>query len=157
MPDDDFHDSVDTSHLLLIVTGAHLRAETADRPLAYMLQERMELWLDEHEDAMNVLLHPVVCSDLWYLNQPAMQRRPTISLGGPGVNALSAYLSNKLPAAFVRENELVVQLDAEFVDLRACVWGMDHPLTSEAVEVFSTKYLEAYLRAVVTQVEPVEE
>ena len=33
---------IDTSKLLLIVVGAHLRAEMADRPLAYRLCDRIK-------------------------------------------------------------------------------------------------------------------
>ena len=37
--------NIDTSQLLLIVVGAHLRAEVADRPLAYWISGRIEDWL----------------------------------------------------------------------------------------------------------------
>jgi len=45
----------------------------------------------------------LVCSDVWYLNNDPLRSRPTISIGGPGVNALSAYLADKLPSAFAIE------------------------------------------------------
>lgn len=141
---------------MLIVVGAHLRAEVADRPLAYRLRERIHAWLERFGTGINVPLVPVVCSDIWYMNQEALQQRPTISLGGPGVNALSAYYGQKLPAAVVRENEMVIQLDPEFTDLRVCIWGMNHDLTIAALELFIRKYLDGYLRAVITQVEPEE-
>lgn len=146
----------DVSHLLLIVVGAHLRAEMADRPIAYRLRTRINQWIRRHEEDMNVSPVPVVCSDIWYVNQQALQQRPTISIGGPGVNALSAYFSNKLSPALVHDNHMVIQLDPEFVDLRVCVWGMDHAQTVEAVDVFAQKYFDGYLRAVATQVEPHE-
>ena len=77
-------------------------------------------------------------------------------MGGPGVNALSAYYSQKLPTALVRDNQIAIQLDPEYIDLRVCLWGMNHQLTVEALRLFTDKYLEEYLRAVVTQVEPQE-
>ncbi len=143
-------------NLLLIVVGAHLRAEVADRPLAYRLSQRVKKWLKAHDDRMNVSLMPVVCSDIWYVNQRDLQSLPTVSVGGPEVNALSAYFANKLPTAWVRDNHMLVQLDPEYVDLRVCVWGADHRLTVAAVDVFCEQYLEGYLRAVATQVEPTE-
>jgi len=79
---------------------------------------------------------------------------PTITLGGPGVNALSAYLADKLSPALVRDEKLLIQLDPDFVDLRVGIWGFDHALTAEALDLFINKYLDSYLTAVATQVEP---
>ena len=146
--------ALDTSSLLLIVVGAHLRAEIADRPLAYRLQERIQHWLESHRCDLGVEIQPVVCSDVWYVNQPALQRRPTISLGGPGVNALSAYYAQKLAAALIHDDQMMIQLDPEFVDLRASAWGVDHEKTVRVLDLFMSKYLDGYLRAVATQVEP---
>lgn len=144
----------DAARLVLIVTGAHLRAEVADRPLAYKLRTRIEDWAQQHSGVLDQPIAAVVCSDVWYLNQQDLQRHPTISLGGPGVNALSAYYFKKLTAAYVREDEMIVQLDPEYVDLRVCVWGRDHERTAAALAVFTQRFLDGYLRAVVTQVEP---
>lgn len=145
---------IETSHLILIVVGTHMRAEAADRPLAYKLREQIHAWLEEHSPGLNVPLTAVVCSDLLYMNDPSLQDRPTICLGGPGVNRLSAFYAEKLPAAIVRDNKMIIQLDTEFIDLRVCVWGMNHDLTTQALDVFTRKHLPLYLRAVATQVEP---
>lgn len=142
------------SHFLLIVTGAHLRAEAADRPLAYQLCRRIETWFGQHDQLTTLVFVPLVCSDIWYLNNEDLHGHPTISLGGPGVNALSAAWAQRVPFALLRENQMVIQLDPEFVDLRASVWGMNHDLTVEAVQMFKSKYLDEFLRAVATQVEP---
>lgn len=146
--------ALDPANLLLIVVGAHLRAEMADRPLAYRLAERVRAWLEKHGHALNVPIVPVVCSDIWYVNDEDLQPRPTISIGGPGVNALSAYFHDKLKTAAAVDDQFMIQLDPEFIDLRACVWGMDHALTVKALDVFVKKYLDGYMRAVATQVEP---
>lgn len=147
-------DGTDTSNLVLVVVGAHLRAEVADRPIAYGLCQRVEQWVKTHRQKMNISLLPVVCSDVWYVNQPTLQQRPTISIGGPGVNALSAYYADKLQSVLVHDDHKIIQLDPEFVDLRVSIWGMNHELTVSVVELFMTKYVDLYLRAVVTQVEP---
>ena len=149
--------NIDTTQLLLIVVGAHLRAEVADRPLAYWISGRIEDWLEKYQDELNSPFLPVVCSDVWYVNHEQLQQRPTICIGGPGVNALSSYFRKDLATALILEDKLIIQLDPEFVDLRVCIWGMNHTLTHEAVETFTTKYLDQYLRAGATQVEPHDE
>jgi hypothetical protein len=145
------------AQLLVIVVGAHLRAEVADRPLAYRLKQAVELWLEAPARRLNVPLTPVVCTDIWYLNHEALQQRPTISIGGPGVNALSAFYASRLTSAATRANEMVIQLDPEFVDLRASIWGLNHQLTVEALQFFVEHFMDGYLRACATQVEPKED
>ena len=147
----------DLDQLLLIVVGSHLRAEMADRPLAYRLRRQIIDWTEENRALMDPdcePLVPVVCSDIWYLNQQELQRRPVISIGGGGVNVLSGYLTRKLPYAMGRDDEMMVQLDGEYIDLRVCLWGVDNDYTAESVALFEDQYLEQFLRAVVTQVEP---
>ena len=147
-------DRIETSRLLMIVVGAHLRAEIADRPLAGRLRDNIQSWLRERGTKINAPFLPLICCDIWYLNQERLHQCPTISVGGPGVNALSAFFQNRLNAAFVRDNHLIIQLDPEFVDLRACIWGVNHELTVTALETFDGKYLDRYLRAVASQIEP---
>ncbi len=134
---------------MLIVTGSTPRAETADRPLAYRLRERMLALLNaasaEDPDARAVSV--VVCSDLWYLNADGLRGRPTISVGGPGVNALSAHLRGRIPVAFAVEDVLMVQVDLDFVDLSACCWGADHRATVLALDAFVQRYLDQFMQA----------
>ncbi|WP_145076256.1 hypothetical protein [Poriferisphaera corsica] len=143
---------------LLIVTGSHLRAETADRPLAYKLQTKIEEWLTEHEQFLNVNIDPIVCSDIWFLNNQDLQQRPVICIGGPGVNALSAYFAKFIPESAEDETtgepRVLIQIDPEFTDLHACIWGTNHELTTKGLDLFSEQYLDPYLRAVANQVEP---
>lgn len=146
--------NIEQANLLLIVVGAHLRAEALDRPLAYRLCDHVQNWLNERAERLNIGLLPLVCSDIWYVNHPPLHKRPTITVGEPGVNALSAYLADRLNPALVRDERLLIQLDPDFVDLRVSIWGSDYDLTAEAMDLFISKYLEAYLTAVATQVEP---
>jgi hypothetical protein len=139
---------IDPNGLLLIVVGAHLRAEFTDRPLAYRLREQVLRWQDQslgEDDAKP--LRPVVCSDVWYLNSTELAARPTVCIGDPNVNAASAMLATRMPTAFVIENTLRVHLDLEFIDLRACMWGANHSATASAVDVFVERYLDGFLRA----------
>jgi hypothetical protein len=143
--------------VVLIVVGARLRAEQADRPLAQKLQKRIRRWLARHEETLHTHIEPIVCSDVWYLNSDELQARPTISIGGPGVNALAAYFAQDLEDEPEDQNQVLIQIDPEFTDLRVSIWGMNHALTSKGLDVFSREYLDGYLRAVATQVEPREE
>ena len=145
---------VDVDRLLPIVTGIQLNAELGDRPLAYRIEAEVRTLLakllDPPEPDEPPRLTPVVVSDVFYLNHDAMQTRPTVSIGGPGMNAVSAMLVNELPTAAAIENVLVVQMDLEGNDARCAVWGMNHLDTVRAVELFLSKgYLESFLRSVV--------
>lgn len=139
---------IQTDQLILIVTGAHLRAEAIDRPIAYHLRHQIAGWLARHDqpespDRPRVL----VCSDVWYLNNDPLRSRPTISIGGPGVNALAAYLRDKLPSAFTVEDVLMVQADLDFVEVLASCWGVDAGATAAAVDAFVERYLDAFMDA----------
>ena len=138
----------DPQQMLLVVVGSHLKAEINDRPLAYRLREAILRWQDQHHDADDgPPLRPVVCSDVWYLNTPDLQDRPTVSIGDPQVNAASAMLSTHVPTAFVIENTLRVHVDQEFLDLRTCMWGANHSATASAIDLFVERYLNDFLRA----------
>ena len=146
---------IDPECLLPIVTGVQLNAELGDRPLAYRIEAEMKRRLAELLPPPGPAggppaLVPVVVSDVFYLNSEPLRGRPTLSIGGPGVNAVSASLVNDLPAAVAIENVLVVQMDLEMNDPRCAVWGMNHLDTVRAVELFIAKgYLETFLKGVV--------
>lgn len=146
---------IDTDRLLCIVTGVQLKAELGDRPLAYRVEQEARRLLKEllpppPPDDPLPLLSPVVISDVYYLNNDDLQGRPVISIGGPGVNAVSNALVNDVPTAVAIEDSLLVQMDVEMNDLRCAVWGMDHLQTVQAVDLFIAKgYLEVYVRGVV--------
>ncbi len=144
-PPDDTPVTASTDRLLLVVVGAHLRAEQSDRPLGYRLRESIVQWQAGHPEARP--LQPILCTDLWYLNAEDLMVRPTISVGAPELNAVSAFFANRLPTALVIDDSLQVQLDPEFVTLRACVWGVDEQATASSVDLFETRYLDAFLRS----------
>lgn len=87
----------------------------------------------------------VVCSDVWWLNTEEAQRLPTVSVGAPEVNALSAYLAVRLPSAFSIENALAVLLDLDSPNLQACCWGASPVGTASAVDAFTDRYLGAFV------------
>jgi len=142
-------DALAVQRLLLIVTGAHLRAEAYDRAIAYRLRERIIARLnDRYGPEKHGKPHPIsplVCSDMWYLNNEPLRSRPTVSIGGPDVNALTAYLADKLPSVLAVEDVYIVQMDPELVDVAACCWGAEAGATLAAVEAFEERYLEEFL------------
>ncbi len=131
-----------------------MRAEVADRPLAYQLSDHIEQWRLRHASTMNVELGSLVISDIWFLNNTALHQQPTISIGGPTVNALTAAWQSSLPFVLLREDELAIQLDPHYVELRGSIWGMNHSLTADALSLFKNTYCDRFLRAVATQIEP---
>jgi len=158
---------VDEVNAVLIVVGSHLRAEECDRPLAYGLKARIEHWRDMHKQQLDVPLTPLVCTDLWYLNHADLQKRPTICVGGPAVNALAAINANQSDedeanaqqeAKEVKpkpdEPRVMIMIDPDFTHLRVGIWGTNTELTEKGIQIFCDRYLDGYLRACVTQVEP---
>jgi hypothetical protein len=121
----------DLDHMILIVTGASFRAEEKDRPLAYRISEEVAKRLGP-ESAWRA----EVISDVLYINDNQLSRCPTISIGGPGVNGLSAMLYRELPSVLTIDNVLLIQMDVDLNDVRCCFWGMDHDQTVEALELF---------------------
>ncbi len=130
--------------LIMIVVGSSLHAEVGDRPTAYRLARRVEDHLEQIEGTRARCL---VCSDLWYLNDAPLRHCPTISLGGPNRNALTAYLRDKVPSAFAIDGSLLVQVDLSYGQLDACCWGADDRLTAEAVDAFTERYLPQFVDA----------
>jgi hypothetical protein len=148
---------VDVDRLIWIVTGVQLNAELGDRPLAYRVEQELKARLVESlpPTAPGELpaLVPAVISDVYYLNSEDedVQSRPTISIGGPGMNALSAAWTKELQTIVAIENTLVVQMDLEMSDPRCAVWGMNHLDTVRAVDLFIAKYLDVFVRGVIAQ------
>ena len=122
---------------IFLVTGSTLRAEEMDRPLAYFIRQRISQ-IDDR---------PVyVISDYRYLYENSFKRYPTISIGGPGINALGQKWLEDLPVAMADEGAFYLQLSEDGSEpLRASIWGMDHEATRVAVATFLENYLERFL------------
>ncbi|MBX3363347.1 MAG: hypothetical protein KF866_01170 [Phycisphaeraceae bacterium] len=136
-------DPIDPDALVLIVVGAHLAAERWDRPLATHLAGCLA-GLNTTDDPADQLC-PMVCTDLWYLNDDTLRRRPTISLGAPDVNALTAYWADKLPSAYTVEGVLTVQLDVEWNEPAVACWGISPSATARAVQAFLDRYAKGFM------------
>jgi hypothetical protein len=128
--------------LLLLVTGTTLRAEEADRPLAYYLKQEVEAGLQSRS---SLLLRVCVIADIRWLHEESLQVFPTISLGGPGVNLLAKHWLEELPLCMAVDERFCIQMDPELEEPRASIWGMDNPDTQIAVSLFVQRYLPRFL------------
>ncbi len=132
------------ARLLLIVTGSTLRAEEVDRPLAYYLKERVERYLAENEPAVGPIEVRVVADFRWIHDEP-LHALPTISVGGPGVNALAHRWLEEVPVSLAVDERYYLQMDPDLDEPRASLWGMDNPTTQIAVSVFIDRFLPRFL------------
>jgi hypothetical protein len=135
--------------LLLIVTGSTLRAEEMDRPLGYFLKQRIEQTLFEapakgHQGLEDYLVR--VVADFRWIHDEPLQSLPTISLGGPGVNALSHRWLEEIPFSLDYSERYFIQMDPDLAEPRASIWGMDNNTTKIAVSVFVDRFLPPFLK-----------
>jgi hypothetical protein len=134
--------------LLLIVTGSTLRAEEMDRPLAYYLKQQIEELLTQptktgQHSVDDYLVH--VIADFRWIHDETLQRLPTISLGGPGVNALAHKWLEDVPVSLAYNERYFIQMDPDLAEARASIWGMDNATTQIAVAVFLERFLPRFL------------
>jgi len=132
----------DPDALLLIVTGSGIEPEATDRAAAYELANTIRTRLPAGAPR-----GPLVVSDLWYLNQPAIHRAAAITIGRPEINAASAMLVRRIPTALVIDGRLRIQCDVEGIERRACIYGIDHQMTKEAVLLFRERHLETWMES----------
>ena len=132
------------ARLLLIVTGSTLRAEDLDRPLAYYLKLRVEQYQAEHESSEGPRDVRVIADFRWIHDDP-LQVLPTISVGGPGVNALAHRWLEEVPVSLAVDERYYLQMDPDLDEPRASVWGMDNVTTQIAVSVFIDRFLPRFL------------
>lgn len=141
--------------LILIVVGSSLRAEEADRPLAYYLKQQIEAAAERLDAAPPQGFRAVVVADFRWIHDESLQRWPTISLGGPGVNALAHRWLEDVPLALAIDEQYYIQMDPDLDEPRASVWGMDNTTTQIAVAAFLQRFLPRFLaRAATVAPEP---
>ncbi len=139
-------ETVDIDNVIPIVVGAHLRAELGDRRRGYYLGEAMVQWMEQHE--ITGPPWPLVCADLWYLNDTELRTRPTICIGQPDVNAATAAMSPKLETILLADDAYRILGDAEYIDLKYCLWGIDDKHTNQCLEQFIKTVLPNFLGSI---------
>ena len=131
---------------ILIVVGSSLRAEEADRPLAYYLKQQIEQAIEALDPpAEDKRPGVAVVADLRWLHDEVLQPLPTISLGGPGVNFLSQRWVEELPLSLAVDNQYYVQMDPDLEEPRVSLWGMDNSTTQVAESAFLQRFLPRFL------------
>ena len=133
---------------LLIVTGSTLRAEEMDRPLAYYLKQRIEDSLaqavaTDHPGLDDYLVR--IVADFRWIHDDPLQSLPTISLGGPGVNALAHRWLEEVPVSLAYSERYFIQMDPDLAEPKASIWGIDNASTQIAVSVFVDRFLSRFL------------
>ena len=139
-------ETVNIDNVIPIVIGTHLRAELGDRRRGYYLKEAIVDWMEQQE--LFGPPWPLVCSDMWYLNQADLRTRPTICIGQPELNAATAALSPKLETVLLTEDAYRIQCDPEYVELRCCMWGIDDEHTNQCVDQFIKNMLPNFIGAI---------
>jgi hypothetical protein len=134
---------------LLIVTGSTLRAEEMDRPLGYYLKQRIEDSLAQSvatnkPPGLDDYLVRIVADFRWIHDEP-LQSLPTISLGGPGVNALAHRWLEEVPVSLAYSERYFIQMDPDLAEPKASIWGIDNASTQIAVSVFVDRFLSRFL------------
>ena len=139
--------------LLLIVTGSTLRAEELDRPLAYYLRQQVERALNR----LDLPMKAQVVADFRWMNDDELQVLPTISVGGPGVNALAHNWFEEGPFSLAVDEQYCIQMDPDLAEPRVSIWGMDNASTQIAVSVFIERFLPRFLEHAASHVpDPVD-
>jgi hypothetical protein len=139
--------------LLLIVTGSTLRAEEMDRPLGYYLKQRIEQSLSEVVTVGTANLEDYLVrlvADFRWIHDEPLQNLPTISLGGPGVNALAHRWLEEVPVSLAYSERYFIQMDPDLAQPRVSIWGMDNATTQIAVSVFVDRFLPRFLERCAT-------
>lgn len=134
---------------ILIITGSSIRAEELDRPLAYYLKQKVEKALVD-ADHSGKTPRVVVMSDLRWLHDEPLQVLPTISIGGPGVNALSRRWLEEVPLSLAVDERYYIQMDPDLDDPRVSIWGMDNATTQIAASVFVDRFLPGFLEQILS-------
>ena len=111
---------VDPDETVVLVIGTSPNAEERDRPLA----ERLKAEIDRR-GAGHAYRRAVVVGDEGYLEHGAFHHNPTITIGGPGANGVTAEFTAMLPTVYSRDERVFVQAELEGELKRVALWGAD--------------------------------
>jgi len=124
---------LDVNETILIVVGADIKPEQKDRPLAYWLQKQIDKATGFEKTPFS---KSIVISDALFSGDKIIQACPTISIGGPGVNLVTAELVNELPIYISEDYRYYIQCDDKPGKNRVLIWGMDQETSSGALNIF---------------------
>ncbi len=137
---------LDVNETILIVVGAGIKPEQKDRPLAYWLQKQIDKTGGFERTPFS---KSIVITDALFRSDKIIQACPTISIGGPGVNRVTAELVNELPIYISEDYRYYIQCDDKPGKNRVLIWGMDQETSSGALNVFiESGLLDDFLKKV---------
>jgi len=128
-----------------IVVGVHLRAEIGDRLRGESLKKAITNWKKGYQ--LSESPWPLVCTDMWYLNQAELRIQPTVCIGSPEVNAATTAISSRLSTVILKDEEYRIQADPSYVDLKCCMWGTNEHHSDTCLDVFISKIMPLWLGA----------
>jgi hypothetical protein len=132
---------VDAEETILIVTARLLDPSHSDRRIAFRLKKE----IDARGEGWPYRRALVVSDDAW-LGTKLFHAAPTIAIGGPGVNEVSADLVATLPSVWSDGDRVIIQATLEGGVRQATLWGVDRDATSEAVMAFIDRgWLDEFL------------
>ena len=87
----------------------------------------------------------MVVADFRWMSDEPLQTLPTISVGGPGVNALAHRWFEEMPFSLAVDDLYFIQMDPDLAEPHVSIWGMDNPTTQIAVAIFIERFLSRLL------------
>ncbi|MGH7582926.1 MAG: hypothetical protein ACREL5_06865 [Gemmatimonadales bacterium] len=132
---------IDNAETVVVVISAGIGMTAGDRYSAFALKEAVD-----GRGAGHPYRRAVIVSDLAWLDTPMLHDTPTISVGGPGVNAVAGRFGDELPTVWSDQDRAVIQAAFEAAPQRAALWGADAAATAAAVDAFIARgWLDEFL------------
>jgi hypothetical protein len=132
---------LDSAETVMIVIGAELASDAADRAVAETLRQAVDVRGMGHQ-----YRRAVVVGDLTWFGTSLFQSCPTITVGGPGVNGVADRFGHELPTAWSDRNRVVIQAALDDLPPRVALWGADAAATADAAQAFVARgWLDAFL------------
>jgi hypothetical protein len=132
---------IDHAETVVIVTAADLESGHPDAVNARRLRDE----IDRRGEGWTYR-RAVLVSDVDWFETDALDGAPTISIGGPGANAVTGRLAGELRAVWTDADRVIIQARLDGGAPQASLWGMDRHATAEAVEAFMTRgWLDEFL------------
>jgi hypothetical protein len=132
---------VDSEETVVIAIASDLEPGHPDRHSAARLKEEV----DARGRGWPYRRAVIVDDESWF-DTELFLAAPTIAIGGPGANGVSARLAGELPTVWTDGDRVVIQVDLADGRRRASLWGSDRHATTEAVEAFIARgWLDEFL------------
>jgi hypothetical protein len=132
---------VDVGETVAVVVAGELDPEAPDRLSALALKAEID-----RRGAGHPYRRAVVMTDQAWFETPLFHASPTIAVGGPGVNGVSARFGQELPTVWTADDRALIQAEFREAAPRATVWGMDRDATAASVEAFMVRgWLDEFL------------